>query len=292
LIVSGSFSNVAGGVSTLVLDLRGVATGEWRSSLADGSQANFTSLLTKRDLGTWTITTASTNTYTGATAILANGGTLIVNGAIMKSSGLSVGINSTLAGSGYIGCGVTNGALSFLAPGNNSVGTLTVSNWLNLSPSATCVFEVGDNRCDQVRGLTGVTLGGTLQVSVVGTIYGVESFKLFDAQSYLGGFGGLDLPTLPSPLAWDTTDLNTLGILRVTGGIYIATNSIVGGTMTIAGIGPAGNPYRVLASTNLLLPLNLWTEAGSGILGGDGSFSFTDTNTHSFSQRFYRMVTP
>src|SRR5262249_3828284 len=162
------------------------------------------------------------NTYVGLTSIMANSGTLVVNGAILNSLGVSVGVNSTLAGSGLIMCGVTNGPLSFIAPGS-PLGALTISNWLSLSPSATSTFEVGDNRCDQIRGLTGVIFGGTLQVSVVGEIYGVESFKLFDAQSYNGNFGSLDLPGLPSPLAWDTTDLETQGILRVTGGIKITT---------------------------------------------------------------------
>ena len=62
--------------------------------------------------------------------------------------------------------------------------------------------------------------------------------------------------------------------------------------MTLSGTGPANNGYRVLASTNVALPVNLWTEVGNGNFAGNGAFNFTDTNTSGFAQRFYRIVTP
>jgi autotransporter-associated beta strand protein len=293
LVVANYFTN-SGGSTTL--DLRGVGAGEWQNQIYNGGTAGSVTSLTKRDTGTWTLTSSSTNTYTGVTTLMANGGTLVVNGAILNSAGVAVGVNSTLAGSGYIACGVTNGAVSFLAPGsapNNSVGALTISNWLSLSAGATCIFEVSHGGFDQVRGLTGVVLGGTLEVLSAGPIYGGDSYKLFDAQTYQGNFLALDLPPLDPPFSWDTTDLETQGILRVVGPtIVIGGSSIVGGNMQFSGSGPANNAYRIFATTNISQAFNLWTEVGSGTFGIDGSFNFTDPNTGLSRQRFYRLVSP
>jgi autotransporter-associated beta strand protein len=277
LVLQGPISNIGGGDRHYWL--RGDGDGEVYAGFPAGNNN-----LNKDGLGTWTLW--GTNIYNGATTVQA--GTLVVNGAIRNSSGV---VNSgTLTGSGWIACGVTNFG-GVLAPGN-SIGSLTISNWLDLSLGGTCAFEVGNSACDQIRGLTGVVFGGTLQVTVVGTLNGVEAFKLFDAQSYNGTFGSLDLPSLTAPLAWDTTALETQGILRVTGGITVATNGMVGGQMQFSGTGPATNGYRVFATTNIALPFSQWTEAGSGTFAADGSYTFTDPNTESFPQRYYRMVTP
>ena len=63
------------------------------------------------------------------------------------------------------------------------------------------------------------------------------------------------------------------------------------GNFAMSGTGPAGAGYRILASTNLALPLNNWTAVTSGSFSG-GVFDFTDTQATNFPQRFYRVVTP
>ena len=101
----------------------------------------------------------------------------------------------------------------------------------------------------------------------------------------------MNLPGLPTPLGWDTTDLRTQGILRVTVGVSVAAG-LVSGNMRLSGTGPANNGYRVLATTNVALPFDQWSEVGSGNFAGDGSYTFTDVNTSSYPRRFYRVVTP
>ncbi len=64
-----------------------------------------------------------------------------------------------------------------------------------------------------------------------------------------------------------------------------------GGTFTLSGTGPTGEPYRILATTNVVLPLLSWPVAGTGVFTG-GVFTFTDTQTTNLSQRFYRVATP
>ncbi len=287
LIVSGTFSNATSG-SSQALNLRGAAFGEWQASVGD-SAAGTATILNKKDAGTWVLARSSSNTYSGVTAI--SGGTLVVDGAILKSAGVLVNGGATLAGNGLIIAPVTNASTGVLSPGD-SLGTLTISNKLTLAAGSVCNFEVSASGHDQVRGLSSVVFEGALEVFVVGDLYGVETFKLFDAAAYSGAFASVNLPPLTAPLAWDTTALETQGILRVTGGIKVEANRSGNGNMQLTGNGPANSGYRVLASTNLVLPLSQWIEVGNGTFATDGSYTFTDANTGSFTQRYYRIVTP
>jgi len=290
LVISGLFTNTT--VSkTNRIRLRGSAYGEWQSPINDGaSELSNAIQISKMGAGTWVL--AAANAYTGATTV--EEGTLVVNGAILNSAYVSMANSSgqpaRLAGDGYIACPVTNGTYGVLSPGN-SIGTLTISNRLVLQQYSSCEFEISASGYDQVRGLSSVTFGGTLNITVSGSLAGVEVFKLFDATTYSGGFDGVNLPGLPAPLGWDTTDLQTQGILRVTGGVSVAAG-LVSGNMQLSGAGPANNGYRVLATTNVALPLDQWSEVGSGNFAGDGSYTFTDVNTSSYPRRFYRVVTP
>ena len=65
----------------------------------------------------------------------------------------------------------------------------------------------------------------------------------------------------------------------------------VGGNFTLSGTGPVGEAYRILATTNIELPLISWPAVDSGVLTG-GLFNFTDTQATNHLQRFYRIVTP
>ena len=62
------------------------------------------------------------------------------------------------------------------------------------------------------------------------------------------------------------------------------------GNITVSVSGAPGHSYRVLASTNLALPLTSWTPIGTNTLGGSGLWQLNDTM--SLPERFYRAVTP
>lgn len=53
--------------------------------------------------------------------------------------------------------------------------------------------------------------------------------------------------------------------------------------------GPAAQSFRVLASTNLLLPLTNWTVLTNGVFGGS-AVNFSDSATNA--RRFYRVASP
>jgi hypothetical protein len=62
--------------------------------------------------------------------------------------------------------------------------------------------------------------------------------------------------------------------------------------MVVTGSGPPGSQYRLLSSANVSAPIATWTSLTSGVLGTDGTFSFTDNGAATVQARFYRLSTP
>jgi hypothetical protein len=58
--------------------------------------------------------------------------------------------------------------------------------------------------------------------------------------------------------------------------------------MVIQGLGQAGLLYTFQASTNLMD----WTTLGTALANAGGLYSFIDGDAGSFSQRFYRVLSP
>lgn len=298
LILRGPMSNLIG--ATRNYWLRGNGDGEVFGGFPVGvfvSPFQPTNNFTKDGLGTWTLWGA--NTYNGTTSI--KEGTLIVNGSLV--AGASAGTSSTnvmvwgtLGGTGLITAPVFIYIGGTLSPGayTETVGTLTVSNSLTFIPSSTARFNIVGSSADQVRGLTKVTYGGTLQIVASGTFAGNAVFKLFDATTYEGAFDAFDLPTpLPSPLAWDTSFLPVDGTLRIiTTPPEVSAFGLAGdGNFQMSGTGAADQAYRILATTNVADLLINWIEVGSGTFAG-GVFSFTDLGSTNYPRRFYRVVMP
>jgi O-glycosyl hydrolase len=53
-----------------------------------------------------------------------------------------------------------------------------------------------------------------------------------------------------------------------------------------------GQNYKVLATTNLALPVNQWTIVTNGTFGAAGTATFTDSSATNLPQRFYIIVSP
>jgi autotransporter-associated beta strand protein len=289
LIVTAPFVHNAG-TGERYLRLFGPGQGDWATTLPTSGTAS--TGIQKDGAGTWTI--SAVNTYNGQTR--ANGGVLVVNGKIQSTASVIVGdptnsVSAWLAGTGSISGPVTVKANGILAPGA-SIGTMTINNVLTLSGGTE--MEISPPAADKITGLTGIVLGGTLKVILTGTVTTNDFFKLFEAPvgTYSGNFANYDLPALPPPLAWDCSTMPVDGTLRVTNTLYIATfGRTSDGNFQLSGTGPDGAAYRVLATTNVILPLLDWTEIGNGSFSG-GGFSFTDLNATNYPGRFYRVITP
>lgn len=189
--------------------------------------------LTKHGAGTLTLTAAST--YTGNTVI--SNGTLVVSGSL-GTTAVTVGNNATLAGTGSLGSNVTVNAGGTLSPGNAAVlGVLTVLSNVTINGTAAMDLNKSTATNDVLRAAT-ITYGGTLSLTnLAGTLAATDTFKLFSAASYAGGFTSI-VPAVPDVgLAWNTNTLTTDGILRLTATVNTTPTNLMsstsGGNLTL-----------------------------------------------------------
>ncbi len=255
-----------------------------------------TTALTKVGSGVLTLTSTN-NTYSGGTTV--SNGTLLVNNAAGSGAGsgaLAVNASGTLAGTGIIVAPVTVNAGGALAPGN-PLGLLTISNNLTLAGGSTTLMQVQPypltNGSVKVSG--NLLLGGTLSVTNIGSAFtNGDSFQLFRAASFTGGFTNLVLPLLTGKLGWNTAGLTNAGVLSVVAlsAPTIKTVKPAGANLTLTGSGGTTNwAYRVLTATNIALAATNWTSVGTNQFDGGGNFSLTLTNafTPGSPREFYRL---
>ena len=270
--------------------------------------------LTKVGGGILTLT--AVETYNGPTTIL--GGRLAVTNAntLSTTTNVYVGAGAQLDVSGIPSGGtlfnkqklwgngsvngnyvISNGAI--LSPGSNSIGALTFSNSLSLSSGSTNIFEITHTPLtnDLVTIFGTLTNGGVLIVTNIGVapLASGDTFRLFDAGGYSGGFATVLLPSLSSGLAWNTNALNTNGTLSVIATVPPAFNSInlSSGSLVMGGTGGlSGNSYYVLTSTNLALPFSNWNRLATNQFTAGGNFNFTNELTTNVPQGFYLLQLP
>jgi outer membrane autotransporter protein len=119
--------------------------------------------LTKAGAGTLVLN--ATNTYTGPTVV--NAGSLVVNGSINASSGVTIAQGATLGGNGSTPALTVQGTIS---PGN-SVGVLNINGGLTLTSTATTMIEIEGATADRINVTGNATLAGTLQLVAGGGTY-------------------------------------------------------------------------------------------------------------------------
>ena len=184
---------------------------------------------------------AATLANVTAAATVLGDGTVLADGTI--SGPVTVNSGTVLGGSGSISGATTVNSGGSLAPGNGGIATLTISNTLSLAGGATANMDIdkATGTSDLVTGLTTVTYGGTLSVTNLAcTLAAGDTFTLFSAGSYAGSFATINLPTLPSGLAWDTSGLAINGSIRV----VIASSTIT----AAAAAGTYGGPATATAT--------------------------------------------
>lgn len=216
-------------------------TGAAAASLAvsNGSDFNFsgaitngTSSLSLVKLGSGTSTLSGTNNYTGGTTIssgtLAIGaaGALPSGGAVINNASFNINANSTagsVSGTGIttIASGVTLSASSF------AQGGLT----MQLAGSAPAL-----NAKLHVTGA--LALDGTLTVNLANGFAPSlgQSFDLLDWGTRSGTFSSLQLPALANPLAWNTNQLYTMGVLSIIDSNFLPGDINRNGQVTVADI--------------------------------------------------------
>lgn len=244
--------------------------------------------------------TYSANTVIGSQYFMANN----TNGSGTGTGSVTVGVTgggSYLGGTGSISGPVTVVTENTLQPGNpltGSMGILTISNSLTLQAGSMSVLNLNATAPpgSAVVGMTSVTYGGTLTVAVTsGTPVAGQTYQLFQAGSYSGSFeGGIQLPSLPAGLNWNTNNLSVNGTISVTGQNGVFNPPVLSGNQLILSgtSGLANGSYSVEVTTNLAPPIT-WTVLSSGnTFDASGNFSFTNTVNPAAAQEYFRISQP
>jgi autotransporter-associated beta strand protein len=228
-------------------------------------------------------TLMGTNTYSGGTTV--SGGTLFANNTSFSSTGsgaVTVLASATLGGNGIIGGATTVQSSGTLAPGTNSLGTLTISNTLTLGGNT--AIEINKGVGFDVVTANSVNYGGTLVVTDLGLnlVLG-DPFQIFNAGSHTGNFTSIS-GSPGAGLAWSFNPAN--GVLSVVSG------STTQPTLTVAQSGNSLNfswtdpTFKLQSQTN---SLNAGVKTNWSDFPGGGSSPVNVTINPANPTVFFRL---
>jgi autotransporter-associated beta strand protein len=270
--------------------------------IQDGGVAHGASgSLTKEGAGTLTLTGA--NTYTGLTIL--KGGTLIVDGSIEKSNGVTVNPGSTLGGTGTVASTLVHGGT--LAPGHSdgSFGTLTVNGDLRFDTTAgtTYLVQVSPTTKSSTS-VTGVaTLGGaTVKANFAPGTYVKNEYGILHADGgVVGQFGSL-VPTNLSSMFKATLSYDPNGkdvVLDVSANPVGGGGGSGGGGMSFAGFNTNQNNVgngivnsRILTGAPLRAEFMTLTPAGLTQVSGETAVGAQQATFDAMNQFMGVMLDP
>ncbi len=243
---------------------------------------------------------------------------LLADAALISTMNtLTIASNGTIAGNPNITAPslVINGSLS---PGNSSAGAVTNSGSVTLGAGGSYGVTIDDALAGPAVGWTFLQAGGALNVQstpanpfTIAVNTANNPAANFDwhanynwviaAGSSIANFAANDFTIDTSAFVNNTGSgsfyLHTSGnslVLSFTNNLPPVTNSVAlniaasQGNLTFSGAnGNASYPYRVLSSTNLMLPLSNWTVVYSNVFDTNGNFIFTNPTDTSAPRRFY-----
>ena len=201
-IIDGNVVAVAAGNDTFAL---GGSTNSTFDLSAIGAAAQYQNFAAFEKTGTslWELT----GTSASVTDWTINGGTLAVNGVVNGT--VLVMANTRLQGIGTVGTTTVNGTI---APGNYSMGTLTINGDYTQAPGSFYEVEInpqGQSDLLQISGTANLN-GGTVQVIKALGNYQVTRYTILTAATgVIGNFAGLvqNLPFLAMSLAYDNNNV-------------------------------------------------------------------------------------
>jgi autotransporter-associated beta strand protein len=223
---------------------------------------------------------------------LVSSGTLLVGGSLAAASAVTVFSGGTLGGTGNVKGPTTVQSGGTLAPGNYGIGTLTLGSTLFLSGNTMMAISKNGGVLTNDVAVVASTLteGGTLTLTNISTnaLAAGDSFKLFNAATYVGAFTNYMLPALANNLAWDTSRLALSGNLAVAA-IPIITNqpqslavnpgSAASFTVGATGTGPLAYQWQKNGTNISGATTNLYSIAGAAV--GDAA-DYTVVITNNF----------
>jgi hyaluronate lyase len=234
-----------------------------------------------------TLVLAATNTYSGPTTV--SGGGLLVNG-VSGTNTLTVSAGATLGGTGIVS-GVTtiqSGGAIQNATGNLNLNSLNLGNAGNATSYSQFTIAAGGKIL-----VTNLAVLGTNLVNILDASLAAGTNTLFNFAGAITGGGSFKLGLLPANVS-ARLQTNGTAIQLVTTPLvppaFAGPPAFSAGKFIFNFSGTNGQSYRILGSTNLLLPLANWPALASGTFGA-GWVSYTD-NVMTNIQRFYRIASP
>jgi autotransporter-associated beta strand protein len=174
-------------------------------------------------VGTGRMTLTNANTYSGGT-IVYDGYLILSNttGSATGVGGVSVRNGGNLAGTGTVGGSLTVQSGGIVMPGAlSTIGTLSIGNNVTVQEGGVLNVDVdaSNNTCDILNVVAhSVTLqNASLVVMRRGGVYMAgNSFKIINSPTINGTFINISPAQPADGLYWDLTELNTLGIIKIT----------------------------------------------------------------------------
>jgi hypothetical protein len=225
-------------------------------------------------------------------------GALIINGGAVQANRINAG-----AGSGSNSIAVNQGTLTVTnAIGAPAAGITTVS-----LTNATLQFCVANNQVNFTA--TNLTTGaGTDTINIL-TLPAISAYPArFTLIQYVGStrgagynfvLGALPAGTtvysgyLSNNAAASSVDLLVTNAFTNVPQPVIVSFALAGPNFACSGTnGLAGQPYYVLAATNLAAPSAAWTQLATNYFDASGNFAFTNALDPNAAQRFYRLQVP
>ena len=205
--------------------------GKITNGIEHSSRIGTTSII-KEGEGYWRLTGALR--HRGTTDIM--GGTLILNSAHSKDKDhtgtyftpgqYTIYEGATLAGKGSTEAPVLVKSGGAIAPGDFAIGQLTLKNNVTFQSDARLEIEVNraTRTCDKLICNSTLNLSGDLYVTLVDGQFAVgDGMQILSAKTYTGQFDQI-IPAVPAEgLVWDTSNLYTVGMLRVAAADGIST---------------------------------------------------------------------
>lgn len=176
-----------GGTDTF--QLGGTGSGIFDLTLI-GTQYTGFAVFNKVDGSTWTLTGSGNQAWT------VQGGTLLVNGDLSASPGVTVQPGGTLGGTGVLPTTNIQGGVFAPGPGN-APGTIVVNGNLNFQNGSTYLVELSPSAAATANVSGTATLAGTVLAVLQPGGYMSRTYTIMTANSGFGGstFGGLAFGT-------------------------------------------------------------------------------------------------
>ncbi len=163
---------------------------------------------------------AGAATALGSGPVLVTGGSFDLNGlTLLPANPVTVGAAGAVTGTGALAlAGTVEGTL--VPGGTGAAGRIVSNGALTLGSAAVCNLEIGGvgaGAFDVVEAQSGITLAGTVNVSLINGFAPVagNSFDLFAEDGAFASTAILNLPALPAGLGWNTAAFATSGVVSV-----------------------------------------------------------------------------